>query len=168
MPGPQNPPPTKRREKLYLGDTPRPSPKGRCPSGLPFFNTLLKAALIETLGEIGKWVEAQATQIVPVVFPHFLDPVSPHVRAASARACRDLTDWNRDLLPEDVLLILASLLHDQWLHPVVCNVIQVFERARVADAALAREIVVQIALMERAYGMDVSQDSLLPQHNQFS
>ncbi len=35
---------------MYLGDTPRPLPKGLCPSGLPFFIALLAAA-VSTLAD---------------------------------------------------------------------------------------------------------------------
>lgn len=99
-----------------------------------------KAALLRTLGELGRDAKYLAPRLVPIIHPHLVDPTSHHVRAAALDACEELVRWNRDVLPEDTLLIAASLLGDQYLHPVTSSAVDVFERARVDDPWLASSV----------------------------
>ena len=119
----------------------------------------LKAGLITSLGEMGQHAKTFAPSIVPVIFPHLVDPISPQIRAAAAEACGNLVTWNRDVLPEDVLLIIASLLGDEYLNPVLAAV-RVFERATVADVELAGYVLQRLAILFHVYVKDPAQHYL--------
>lgn len=112
----------------------------------------LKAGLIMSLGRMGQYGKTFAPSIIPIVYPHLVDPVSPHVRAAAAEACADLVSWNRDILPEDVLVVVAGLLRDEYLQPVVGRAVRVFERARIADIGLAWYVLRSLAILFHLYG----------------
>jgi len=120
----------------------------------------LKAGLLSTLGEMGQYAQPLAPSIVPVIFPHLVDPISPQIRAAAAEACGNLVTWNRDVLPEDVLLIVGSLLGDEYLQPVVGRAVTVFERARVDDVDLAAYILQRLAVLLHVYGKEPAQHYL--------
>lgn len=111
-----------------------------------------KAALVRSLGEMGRNEESVAPRLVPIIHPHLIDPVSHHVRAAALDACEDLVDWNHDVLPEDTILLAATLLGDQYLSPVATSAVRVFRRARVDDAWLATAIAHMLYRLYRLYG----------------
>lgn len=113
---------------------------------------LFKVYLLRVLGTIGRASNRRAPSIVPLVSACLVDPHSPHVRAAAADACENLTHWNRDVIPEDTLVLVASLLADAFLRPVVESAVPVFGRARVADLDLAASVIRQFVTLYRAYG----------------
>jgi len=111
-----------------------------------------KAALVRSLGEMGRHAKSVAPRLVPMIHPHLIDPVSHHVRAAALDACEDLVDWNRDVLPEDTILLAATLLGDQYLSPVATSAVGVFRRAKVDDVWLATAIAGMLYRLYRLYG----------------
>lgn len=121
----------------------------------------LKAGLILSLGKMGQYDKTSAPSIVPIVYPHLVDPVSPHVRAAAAEACAELVTWNRDILPEDVLVVVAGLLRDEYLQPVVGRAVRVFERARIADIGLAWYVLRSLAILFHLYGDEPTHTDLM-------
>ena len=123
----------------------------------PLFN----AQVLRVLGMMGRASTRLAPRVVPLVSAHLIDPHSPHVRAAAADACEDLIHWNRDLLPEDTLVLLASLLGDQYLRPVVESAVRVFERARVASVDLGNYVLRALAVLYRAYRNQPEHSSLV-------
>lgn len=120
-----------------------------------------KGELLALVGEIGKEYRSQAPAIVPLVYPHLLNPKSPTVRSYAADACDDIVWWNRDALPDEVLVALSALLADEYLGPVK-GAVRAFRRARLPDVRLAGIIVQRLVIIYAACrGDDVVQHDLL-------
>ncbi len=119
-----------------------------------------KAALVRSLGEMGRQAKSVAPKLVPIIHPHLIDPVSHAVRAAALDACQELVDWNRDVLPEDTILLAATLLGDQYLSPVAVSAVGVFHRAKVDDLWLATVVTNMLYRLYRVYGDSPSYGSV--------
>lgn len=121
----------------------------------------LKVAILEILGEIGEKAPDCAPELVPLVYLHILDLESHSVRGAAVRALAELTRYSRNVLPDDVLLLVAELFNDRYLHPVISGAVGVFERAHVGDRALATRVMRALALLYMAYEKDPAETSLM-------
>lgn len=115
-----------------------------------------KSELLLLLGDLGQRNTELAANIVPIVFPHLLDPVSFIVRGAAAEAYRELAMRNRSYLPEDVIVALAALLSDQYLYPARAAV-EAFEWIKIENFRLAGEVVNRLIILYSAYREDPSQ-----------
>jgi len=119
-----------------------------------------KSELLLLLGDLGRWNAELAPSIVPIAFPHLLDPTSVVVRGAAAEAYGELVMRDRSCLPEDVIIALAALLGDQYLYPVKASV-RAFEWIRVEETRLASEVVRRLILLYSAYREDLAQYDFL-------
>ena len=115
-----------------------------------------KGELLAVVGEIGKEYESETRQCIPLIFPHLLDPKSALVRTRAADACDDLVMWNRNVLPDEVLIALAALLTDEYLGPVK-GAVRALRRARLEDRGLAGTVASRLAAIYRAYRNDRGQ-----------
>jgi hypothetical protein len=119
-----------------------------------------KSELILLLGDIGHRNPELCSKIIPIIFPHLVDSESFMVRGAAAEAYREIVMRDRSCLPENVTIVLAALLGDEFLYPVRVAV-EAFEWIQVKDFQLAGKVVNRLIPIYAAYRQDQSQGRLL-------
>jgi hypothetical protein len=112
-----------------------------------------KGQLLALIGGIGKRYESARAALIPLIFPHMVDPLSPLVRASAAQACADLVERRRAILPDDMLTVLAAMLADEYVAPMH-SAVRVFRVAVVPDERLALSIATRLRGAYTAYRRD--------------
>jgi hypothetical protein len=119
-----------------------------------------KTELILLLGDFGHRNPDLCSKIIPLIFPHLVDSDSYMVRGAAAEAYREIAMRDGSCLPENVTILLAALLGDEYLYPVRVAV-EAFEWIEVKDFQLAGKVVNRLVTTYAAYKQDQSQGHLL-------
>ncbi len=119
-----------------------------------------KRELILLLGDFGHRHPELSSKIIPIIFPHLVDNESYMVRGAAAEAFSEIAMRDGTYLPENVVLVLAALLSDEYLYPVRVAT-EAFEWIQVKDFQTAGKVVNALVGIYFVYKQDQSQGHLI-------
>ncbi|MCC7163524.1 MAG: hypothetical protein IT331_13595 [Anaerolineae bacterium] len=110
-----------------------------------------KSHLISALGKISQDHLSVAQDAVPLLFGLLIDTDSTLVRGSAARAFGDMSRYQGDILPTDVLDLMKELLLRETYVYVLLNLIRAFRHIPLPDIAFANVICGALAVWERSF-----------------